>query len=87
MLGVRYIEVPAIRQIPARGEDLSEHVKITLAGTEFLKRREKLEKELLEKELRFRGRQEHEIKKTRFRLIRKGDRFEPIVVEQQLIGE
>jgi hypothetical protein len=44
---------------------------------------EKLEGELLRKELKFKGRKEHEILETRFRVIRRGNTFEPMVVDQR----
>lgn len=42
-----------------------------------------LEDELLRKELAFRNRREEDIRKTYFRLRRNGDRFEPVVVDQE----
>jgi len=44
---------------------------------------EKLEKELLAKELRFRNRAENEILETRFRVLRRGSTFEPVVIDQR----
>ncbi|HKM55969.1 MAG TPA: hypothetical protein VJY33_21360, partial [Isosphaeraceae bacterium] len=44
---------------------------------------EALERELLTKELAFRGRQENQILETRFRVMRRGPTFEPIVVDQR----
>ncbi len=44
---------------------------------------EKLEAELLRKELRFKGLKEHEIIETRFRVVRSGTTFEPRVVDQR----
>ncbi len=41
-----------------------------------------LEEELLRKELAFRNRREEEIRKTYFRLERRGGRFAPVVVDQ-----
>jgi hypothetical protein len=45
---------------------------------------EKQEAELLRKELKFKGRKEHEILETRFQVIRRGNSFEPVVVDQRL---
>lgn len=44
---------------------------------------EELEKELLRKERAFAGRTENQIRQTRFRVVRRGATYEPIVVEQQ----
>ncbi|GIW82500.1 MAG: hypothetical protein KatS3mg105_4307 [Gemmatales bacterium] len=44
---------------------------------------QKLEEELLRKELAYRGRKEHEIKETRFRVQRIGNAYVPIVESQQ----
>lgn len=44
---------------------------------------ERLEAELLKKELAFRGKKEHEIKETRFRVVRKGSSYEAVVVDQR----
>ena len=44
---------------------------------------EKLEKDLLAKELRFRNRPENEILETRFRVMRRGSAYEPMVVDQR----
>jgi len=44
---------------------------------------EKLEKDLLGKELRFRNRPESEILETRFRVMRRGASFDPVVVDQR----
>jgi hypothetical protein len=44
---------------------------------------EALEKELLDKELKFRGRKEEDIKETRFRVERRGNGYEPRVVSQR----
>jgi hypothetical protein len=44
---------------------------------------EKLEKELLAKELKFAGRKEEEIFETRFKVVKKGDKYEVEVVEQK----
>lgn len=43
---------------------------------------DQLEDELLRKELAFRNRREEEIRRTYFRLDRRGGRFEPVVVDQ-----
>jgi hypothetical protein len=43
---------------------------------------ESLEKELLDKELRFRGRREDQIKETQFRVKRRGGTYEPVVERQ-----
>ncbi len=44
---------------------------------------DQLEDELLRKELAFRNRREEEIRRTYFRLDRRGGRFEPVVVDQE----
>jgi hypothetical protein len=44
---------------------------------------EKMEADLLRKELRFRGLKEHEIQETRFRVVRRGSGYEPVVVDQR----
>ena len=44
---------------------------------------EKLEKELLEKELKFAGRKENDIYETRFKVVKKGEKYEVEVVEQK----
>ena len=46
----------------------------------------KLEKELLDKELRYLGKRgtEDDIKETVFRVVKRGDRYEAVVVEQKL---
>jgi hypothetical protein len=41
-----------------------------------------LEAQLLRKELSFKGRKEHEIIETRFRVVGRNGRYEPIVVDQ-----
>jgi hypothetical protein len=43
---------------------------------------ETVEKELLEKELRYRNRREDQIRETRFRVERRGNRFVPVVESQ-----
>ena len=42
-----------------------------------------LEDDLLKKELAFANRKESEIKATRFKVVKKGDAFEPVVVSQE----
>src|SRR5262249_23066790 len=46
----------------------------------------KLEKELLDKELKYLGKRgtEADIESTTFRVVRRGDRYEPVVVDQKL---
>ncbi len=44
---------------------------------------ESLEKELLNKELRYRGRREDQIKETQFRVVRRGGTYEPVVERQE----
>lgn len=44
---------------------------------------EKLEGELLRKERAFANRKEHEILETRFRVVRRGNTYEPVVIDQR----
>jgi hypothetical protein len=44
---------------------------------------EKLEKELLAKELKFQGKKVHEIEETRFRVVPRGDTCVPLVIDQR----
>lgn len=48
---------------------------------------DQLEDELLRKELAFRNRREEEIRRTYFRLDRRGGRFEPVVVDQTYLSK
>jgi len=43
---IGYIEVPAIREIPKSGSNLSEYVKVTGAGREFVELREAMRESL-----------------------------------------
>lgn len=44
---------------------------------------EKLEADLLQKELKYRGKKEEDIKETRFRVARHGGKYEPVVEDQR----
>lgn len=43
---------------------------------------EELEKELLQKELKFKGLKEDQITQTRFRVMKRGDKYAPFVIDQ-----